>query len=135
MKNIEHEVEDDLRPEYKRSDFGELVRGKYGVTQVEFAELCGLLLACIAEDEGLIFSHHSIGNYLADHRHGEWTFEIDNSNQITLRFWLTEFSSICEELSNPPSIVSPEHQALLQTALVNGVKRLKEKAAAEHGNS
>jgi len=29
MKNAAPEHEDDLRPEYERSDFGELVRGKY----------------------------------------------------------------------------------------------------------
>lgn len=29
MKKAEQEAEDELRPEYKRSDFGEIVRGKY----------------------------------------------------------------------------------------------------------
>ena len=29
MKKDKSLVEDDLRPEYRRSDFGELVRGKY----------------------------------------------------------------------------------------------------------
>lgn len=29
MKKVEREAVDELRPEYKRSDFGELVRGKY----------------------------------------------------------------------------------------------------------
>ena len=29
MKKVEQNSEDDLRPEYKRSDFGDLVRGKY----------------------------------------------------------------------------------------------------------
>lgn len=29
MKKVKASVEDDLRPEYKRSDFGKLVRGKY----------------------------------------------------------------------------------------------------------
>jgi len=29
IRKDEPEHEDDLRPEYKRSDFGELVRGKY----------------------------------------------------------------------------------------------------------
>ncbi len=33
MKNHESKNTDELRPEYKRSDFGELVRGKYA-TQV-----------------------------------------------------------------------------------------------------
>lgn len=29
MKKASHKKADELRPEYKRSDFGELVRGKY----------------------------------------------------------------------------------------------------------
>ena len=29
MKEINSEMTDELRPEYKRSDFGEIVRGKY----------------------------------------------------------------------------------------------------------
>lgn len=29
MKKIKEETTDELRPEYKRSDFGEIVRGKY----------------------------------------------------------------------------------------------------------
>ena len=29
MKKVKAETSDELRPEYKRSDFGELVRGKY----------------------------------------------------------------------------------------------------------
>jgi hypothetical protein len=29
MKKIKSETTDELRPEYKRSDFGEIVRGKY----------------------------------------------------------------------------------------------------------
>ena len=29
MKNIKSEITDELRPEYKMSDFGEIVRGKY----------------------------------------------------------------------------------------------------------
>jgi len=29
MKQVDPELEDDLRPEYKKSDFGELIRGKY----------------------------------------------------------------------------------------------------------
>lgn len=30
MKKASHKLTDELRPEYKRSDFGSLVRGKYG---------------------------------------------------------------------------------------------------------
>ena len=29
MKQVKSEMADELRPEYKRSDFGEIVRGKY----------------------------------------------------------------------------------------------------------
>ncbi|MFZ2170790.1 MAG: hypothetical protein WAW61_14280 [Methylococcaceae bacterium] len=29
MKKVNSEITDELRPEYKRSDFGEIVRGKY----------------------------------------------------------------------------------------------------------
>ena len=29
MKKVKSRMSDDLRPEYKRSDFGEMVRGKY----------------------------------------------------------------------------------------------------------
>jgi hypothetical protein len=29
MKKVKPEMTDELRPEYKRSDFGEIVRGKY----------------------------------------------------------------------------------------------------------
>jgi hypothetical protein len=39
MKNIEVDPEDTLRPEYKRSVFGELIRGKYATTQVDFHHL------------------------------------------------------------------------------------------------
>ena len=94
MKNIKSELDDSLRPEYRRSDFDELVRGKFGVSQVEFAELAALLLSCIGEDEGMKFIHDSIRNRLADHSFGEWTYEIDNANQITLRYWLNAQSNI-----------------------------------------
>ncbi len=29
MKKVKSKITDELRPEYKRSDFGEIVRGKY----------------------------------------------------------------------------------------------------------
>jgi uncharacterized protein (UPF0218 family) len=129
MKNIKPELEDSLRPEYKRSDFGELVRGKYAVAQVEFAELATLLLSCIGEDEGVKFIHHSTGNYFADHKFGEWTYEIDNANQITLRYWLDSVENVSEELKNPPSIITAEDNEQLQNALVEGVRGLKTKVA------
>ena len=52
MKNVRQDFDDSLRPEYRRSDFGEMVQGKYATTQLEFAEFVRLLFACIGEDEG-----------------------------------------------------------------------------------
>ena len=129
MKNIKQEFDDSLRQEYKRSDFGELIQGKYAVSEVQFAELTELLLACIGEEEGIQFSSHSIGNYLADHKLGEWTYEIDNANQVTLRYWLNSLSSVSEAISNPPCIMTPQDRAQLQDALLKGVTSPKAKAS------
>ncbi len=129
MKNIKPELDDSLRPEYKRSDFGELVRGKFGVSQVEFAELTELLLACIGEDEGLAFTHHSIGNHLEAHGIGDWTYEIDNANQITLRYWLDSQMNVSEEISNPPCVMTSKERTELQDALVKGIMNLRAKAS------
>jgi hypothetical protein len=129
MKNIEADPEDTLRPEYKRSDFGEIIRGKYATTQVDFQQLAGVLLACIGEDEGIQFIRHSIGNYLADHRSGEWTYEIDNANQITLRYWLDSLRNVSEEISNPPCVTTPKERSELQDALLKGVTSLKAKVS------
>ena len=129
MKNIKSDLEDTLRSEYKRSDFGELVRGKYATTQVDFHQLTGALLACIGEDEGVKFMHHSMGNYLANQAPGDWTYEIDNANQITLRYWLSEFGSIDEAIANPASVITPQDRTGLQDALVKGVMSLKTKVA------
>jgi len=129
MKNIKQEFDDSLRQEYKQSDFGELVQGKYAVSEVQFAELTELLLACIGEEEAIQFTGHSIGNYLADHKLGEWTYEIDNANQVTLRFWLNSLNSVSETISNPPSVMTPQDKAQLQNALLKGVMNLKAKAS------
>jgi hypothetical protein len=130
MKNIEVDPEDTLRPEYKRSDFGEIIRGKYATTQVDFHKLTEALLACLGEDEGVRFMHHSTGNRLANHKSGDWTYEIDNANQITLRYWLSELGNIEEGVSNPPSVITPKDRTELQDALLKGVTSLKTKAAA-----
>ena len=130
MKNIKSELDDSMRPEYKRSDFGEIVRGKYAATEVDFAELTALLLAVIGEDDGIKFIHHSLGNSLADHHFGDWTYEIDNSNQITLRYWLNEFGSIDEAISNPAVVMTPKERTDLQQALLKGVTDLKVKVSA-----
>jgi hypothetical protein len=127
MKNIKPEIHDSLRPEYKRSDFGEFVRG--AVTQVEFAERVSLLLSCIREDEGIEFGHHSIGNYLANQQLGDWTYEIDNGNQVTLRYWLDSLGNIEVKITNPPCIVTAEDNNNLINALTAGVRVLKAKVA------
>lgn len=129
MKNIKADPEDSLRPEYKRSDFGAIVEGRYATTQVDFQQLTELLLACIGEDEDLKFMHHSVSNYLAKHLLGEWTYEIDNANQITLRCWLSEFGNVEETISNPPNITTPTDRDDLQDALFKGVMNLKMKVA------
>ena len=101
MKNIRQDISDSLRSEYNRSDFGDMVRGKFAESQVEFAELVRILLACIGENEGLTFTHST--GHLTGHERGDWTYEIDNANQITLRYWASEFASLEERISNPLS--------------------------------
>jgi hypothetical protein len=130
MKNIEIDPEDTLRPEYKRSDFGEIIRGKYATTQVDFHQLTAALLACIGEDEGLKFKDHSTGNRLANHKSGDWTYEIDKANQITLRYWLNEFGSVEEAISKPPNVITPQDRRELQDALLKGVTTLRTKVLA-----
>jgi hypothetical protein len=129
MKKIDVERDDTLRPEYKRSDFGEIVRGKYATTEVDFHQLVQTLLTCIGEDEGLQFVHHSIGNYLAQHKPGEWTYEIDNSNQITLRYWLSEFGSLEESIVNPACVITHKDRTELHEALLTSVTNLKTNVA------
>jgi len=126
MKNLKSEI-DDLRPEYNRSDFGEIVRGKYGATQVDFADLVNLLLSCIAEDDGLRFSPHQVGNFMANRRFGEWTYEIGVSNQITLRYWLDSLRSIEVSITNPACVMDPKEKAELQASLIDGVEELMNK--------
>lgn len=124
MKNVRQDLDDSLRPEYRRSDLGEMMKGKYAATEIEFAELVRLLIACAGEDEGLKFSHHPLGNPLAEHKR-DWTYEIDNSNQITLRYWLNEFRSIEEPISNPPCVTTPEERSALQKLIYKHVRTLK----------
>ncbi len=127
MKKIKPEIDDWLRAEYKRSDFGELVRGKYASRQLEFAHLVKLLLGCLGEDENIQFVHHSRGNYLAGHKLGDWTYEIDNGNQITLRYWVSEFGNIEEPISNPPVIATATERTELQNLLLKHIGSLKAK--------
>jgi hypothetical protein len=124
MKNVRRDFADSLRPEYRRSDFGEMVHGKHATTQVEFAELVRLLLTCAGEDEEVNFVRHSLGNQLAGHKHGDWTYEIDNANQITLRYWL---DSIEEPIANPPCVNTPEESSDLQKLILKHVRTLQAK--------
>lgn len=131
MKKISEEINDWLRPEYERTELGELVRGKYASTQVEFAELVHLMIACIGEDEGLRFERHSLGNNLAKHRAGDWTYEIDNAHQVTLRYWINEFRSVEESVSNLPVITHPRERTELQSTLRKHILLLKDKVTLE----
>jgi hypothetical protein len=128
MKNIRHDLDDELRPEYRRSDFGEIIQGKHATAQIEFAELVRLLLACVGEDEGLTFISHSLENQLVSHNPGDWVYEIDDANQITLRYWINEQGSIDESISNPCCITSPQERSELQSLLLKHVRALKAKA-------
>lgn len=130
MKHIRSDLDDSLRPEYRRSDFGEFVRGKHANIQIEFAELVYLLLACIGEDEGMKFTHHSSGNCRSSQKLGDWTYEIDNANQITLRYWLSEFGSLEEPISNPTVVTTAQERSDLQDLLLKHVQLLKTKVSA-----
>ncbi len=132
MKKIRPEMDDWLRPEYKRSDFGEFVRGKYASTILEFPDLVGLLLGCLGENENIHFVH-STGNYLVLHKLGDWSYEIDKANQITLRYWLDEFQSLEEPISNSTSITTPEERSELQDLLLESIHSLQAKASQLNG--
>ena len=130
MKNIKQDL-DELRPEYKRSDFrGEFVRGKYAWTQLEFSEVVSLLIACIGEDEGLKFTRHSAGNYRAGQKLGDWTYKIDNANQITLQYWLNELRSIDEPITNPVCVTNAQERSDLHLLLLTHVRLLKNRVGA-----
>jgi hypothetical protein len=127
MKNVRHDFADSLHPEYKRSDFGDMVEGKYAYTQLEFAELVRLLVTCVGEDERVNLVHHSIGNQLASHKRGDWTYEIDNAHQLTLRYWLNEFRNIEEALTNAACVTTPRERSDLQKLILHHVRTLKAK--------
>ena len=126
MKNIKDDY-DDLRPEYRRSDFIGSVRGKYAYADFEFAGMAGAFVVCMGEEEGLTFTNQSQG---ATRRRGDWTYEIDDANQITLRYWLSASESIEEPMSNPPSVNNPELRKELQNLLTTHIRLLKAKVAA-----
>lgn len=123
MKNIRHDSsKDELRAEYKRSDFGEMTRGKYARIEMEFAELVGLLITCIGEDLGLNFIH-------TGSKPGDWTYEVNEAQQITLRYWQNEFSSIAEQITNPPVVTTVDQRSELNNLLTQHVKALKARVA------
>jgi len=131
MKNLRQNPDDSLRPEYKRSDFGEMIQGKFAYTPFPFAAFVSVLIACIGEDEGLKFIHHSPGKFFAGHKSGEWSYEIDNADQITLRYWIGEFSNIAEPISNSSSITTPQERSNLQDLILRHVQVLKNKVAQQ----
>jgi len=130
MKNIRPDFDDSLRPEYRRSDFGEMIQGKYATTEIDFAELVRLLLACIGEDEGLKFIHHSPDKHPAVYKPGEWTYEIDNANQITLRYSLSEFETLEERISNAFCVTTAQERFDLQHLILKHVRILKSRVSA-----
>ena len=128
MKNVRQDF-DDLRPEYQRSDFGEMVRGKYAVIDLELAEFARLLIPCIGEDEGLKFTKHSGTTSPAGRKSGDWTYEVDAADQITLRYWLDEFTNIEEPISNSPHVNNPQQRAELQALVEKHVRNLRARVA------
>jgi hypothetical protein len=129
MKNIKQDY-DDLRPEYDRAFFANSVRGKYADAEFEFTGVARAFIHCVAELEGLKFTDQSQGND-RDRRRGDWTYEIDNANRITLRYWLSESLSIEEPIAtaNPPCI-TPKQSPELQNLLTTHIRALKAKVAA-----
>lgn len=132
MKNISQDL-DELRPEYQRSDFGEMVRGKYAVIDLELSEFARLLIPCIGEDEKLKFIKHS-GTSPAGRKSGDWTYEIDAEDQITLRYWLDELTNIEEPISNSPHVNTPQQRTELQSLVEKHVRNLRARVT-ERGNT
>lgn len=127
MKNIRQELDDSLRPEYKRSDFGEMIQGKHAATPIEFAELVRILLACIGEDEDLKFINQPASQGSALHSH-DFTYSIEDANQITLRYYLNDQEFIEERIATQCCITTPEERARLQDQLLRHVHTLKARA-------
>src|SRR6185503_5691173 len=117
MKNVKQDYDDDLRPEYTRFDFANSVRGKYAYVELDFVSFASAAVVCVGEIEELRFIPHSVGDDRVRRRRGDWTYQIDDANQITLRFWLNTTSSIDEPMSNPPSVNNPQLREELQNLL------------------
>ena len=128
MKNFSKDIDDSLRSEYQRSDFGEMARGKYAASKVEVAELVRLLLACIGDDEGMTFIHHLPTDSLS-RSSGDWTYEFDDADQLTLRYWLSECGNIEERISRVPPVNTAQDRSDLQNFLLDHVRTLKQRAS------
>ena len=129
MKNIKQD-DDDLLPEYDRSFFANAVRGKYANAEFEFAGVARALIYCVAELERLRFTDESEVDD-CDRRPGDWTYEIDKANRITLRYWVSKFSTIEEPMAGTnPSSITPKQSEELQKLLTTHIQALKAKVAA-----
>jgi hypothetical protein len=122
MKNLK-DLDDPLRAEYRRSDFSDLVQGKFSSRPVGFSELVDLLIACVGEDENVRFVHRS--SHVVAQKQGDWTYEVDNAAQITLRYWLSEFESLEELVPTSQNTASPQGRTELQKLLSEHTRSLK----------
>lgn len=127
MKNTEVESEiDELRPEYKGSDFGKFDRG--AVKKVDFAERVAILLACIGGEEKLTFVPRSFASPLTINvatGHMKSIMAI----RWTLRYWLSSLHNIEVSMTNPQCIFTAEDNNNLIDALTTGVRTLMAKVA------
>lgn len=128
MKKIDPELNDWLRPEYKRSDFGKFVRGKYANRPIEYRDVVTMLLACVGEDEGILFQSHSRRN---PRNRGDWTYEIDRANQIILRYWSDSSHSIEELLGNHGAVTTPNERQELLALVRKGLASLRGRIARQ----
>ena len=128
MKKIDSELNDWLRPEYKRSDFGKFVRGKYANRPIEYRDVVTMLLACVGEDEGILFQSHSRRN---PRKPGDWTYEIARANQIILRYWPDSSHSIEEPLGNHGPVTTPNERQELLAVVRKGLTSLRGKIARQ----
>lgn len=124
MKNFRRDI-DGLRPEYTRDDFKNAVRGQSAFLRLEIAEFVRIYIACIGEDEHLKFTKHTGDNALSERKRGDWTYEFDAADQITLRYWFDETGSIEESMSNPTFVTTPQERTALQDLLTKHVQTLK----------
>jgi hypothetical protein len=127
MKNIRQDLDDSLRPEYRRSDFGEMIQGKHAATPIEFAELVRILLACIGEDEDLKFINQPENQRFAQPSN-YFTYTVEDANQITLRYYINDQECIEERIATQCCITTPEERAKFQDQLLHHVRALKSRA-------